>query len=241
MRFVSEEQNYFCLKSEIKNASKYGKVMLSPAVISTKQLISSFLVMLHLTVFCLNQLWRAARTWKFLRLDGHPLNSLCLLHFEPALVPLCPHFTSLLPDFCFSCHFARTAKKMGGNEGLEWLSLEQNLYLYLKNRIPSSVLAFSFRFFSVNLFTVEEVEWQVDWRNSNLQCTVGNQTPFSSYQEFQPSGKYICRKLVLRTGIKNPSNFYKKEIKISLLVQQGSKSIFIPFLSSCLKYFGYLF
>lgn len=121
--------------------------MLTRAVISTKQLISSFLIMLHLTVFCLNQLRGTARTCKFLRLDGHSLNSPCLLHFEPALVPLCPPFTSLLPDFCFSCHFAWTARNMGGNEGQKLLSSEQNLYLHLKSRIPCSELLFDFRVF----------------------------------------------------------------------------------------------
>lgn len=151
VRFVSEEQNYFCLKSEIKNVSKYGKVMLTWAVISTNQLISSFLVMLHLTVFCLNQLWRTARTWKFLRRDGRSLNSLWLLPFERVLVPLCPHFISLLPDFFFSCPFAWTARNRRGKERQEWLPSEQDLYLRLKNRIPCSALLFDFRGFFLGI------------------------------------------------------------------------------------------
>lgn len=51
-------------KCEIKNISKYGKFMLTRAVISTQQLIRSFLVMLHLTVFCLNQLWKTCTNMK---------------------------------------------------------------------------------------------------------------------------------------------------------------------------------
>lgn len=219
MRFVSEEQNYFCLKSEIKNVSKYGKVMLTWAVISTKQLISSFLVMLHLTVFCLNQLWRTARTWKLLGQGGHSLNSLCLLHSERALVPLCPRFTSL-PGSLTSALNTILHGLLEAQEGVRDRMIifrEESLPVSLEQNSLFSV-PFWFQIFSVNLFTVEEVEWQVDWRNTNLQRTVGNQTQFSTHQEFQPSGKHICRKSVSRIGIKKPSTFYKKEIKIPVLL-----------------------
>lgn len=57
------------------------------------------------------------------------------------------------------------------------------------------------------------VAFWLQFFSANLQCTVSNQTPFSTLQNFQPSGKHICRKLVLHTGRKNPSNFYKKRNK----------------------------
>lgn len=134
------------MKSEIKSVSKYGKVMLTWAVISTEQLISSFLVMLHLTVFCLNQLWRTARTWKLLRWDGHSLSLLCLPHFVCALVPLCPHFSSLLPDFCFSCFFACTSRNTGGIERSEWLPLrELPLWCFFLNSVSFTEFLFDGR------------------------------------------------------------------------------------------------
>lgn len=162
MRFVSEEQNYFCLKSEIKNVSKYGKVMLTWAVISIKQQISSFLVMLHLTVFCLNQLWRAARTWKFLRWDGH--STRCV--FSILSMPLCPPALILLHCSLTSAFHAILQGLLGTREGMR----DRNDYLQsrificiLRTEFPVQCCFLTSGFFFSCEFIYSGRSWVASW------------------------------------------------------------------------------
>lgn len=167
------------------------KVMLTWGVITT-HLINSFLNMLRLTVFCLNQLWRTARTWKFLRGDDYSFSLLCLLHFFfyfYFFVPFTP-LPSSLPNFCF---YAILHALLETEEGM---------------RIPSSVFLFYFFFFSANSFTLKEVDWQVDWRNPNFQCTRSNETPSPTHNEFQLS-EHICGNKVLSVAVKQSISISK--------------------------------
>lgn len=167
------------------------KVMLTWGVITT-HLINSFLNMLRLTVFCLNQLWRTARTWKFLRGDDYSFSLLCLLHFFFIFIfcALYP-FALITPQLLLLCHFACATRNRGGNEN--------SLFC---------VSFLLFYFFSANSFTLKEVDWQVDWRNPNFQCTRSNETPSPTHNEFQLS-EHICGNKVLSVAVKQSISISK--------------------------------
>lgn len=134
--------------------------------------------------------------------------------FSILSVPLCPSALILLHCSLTPALHAILHGLPGTQEGMgDRNSYLQRIFICIfRTEFPVQRCFLTSVFFGKFIYSGRS--WVVGWsKKLKFAMHSSNQTPFSTLQKFQPSGKHICRKLVLHTGRKNPSNFYKKRNK----------------------------